>query len=82
MAGAAHDPAFAKKMGIPQKVAKEFNEADAGTGIIKPKAKKKAPQQAKQAAVGPLHQRPSSRHQALDDALGKAMKSAGYDKDE
>lgn len=29
MAAAAHNPAFAKKMGIPQKVAKEFNRADA-----------------------------------------------------
>jgi hypothetical protein len=29
MAAAAHNPAFAKKMGIPQKVAKEFNQADA-----------------------------------------------------
>ena len=28
MAAAAHNPAFAKKMGIPQKVAKEFNKAD------------------------------------------------------
>lgn len=28
MAAAAHDPKFAKKMGIPQKVAKEFNRAD------------------------------------------------------
>jgi len=33
MAAAAHDPAFAKKVGIPQKVAKEFNEADRGTHI-------------------------------------------------
>ncbi len=29
MAAAAHNPAFAKKVGIPQKVAKEFNKADA-----------------------------------------------------
>lgn len=29
MAAAAHNPKFAKKMGIPQKVAKEFNRADA-----------------------------------------------------
>ena len=29
MAAAAHNPKFAKKMGIPQKVAKEFNKADA-----------------------------------------------------
>jgi hypothetical protein len=37
MAGAAHSPAFAKKVGIPQKVAKEFNRADAKTGILKRK---------------------------------------------
>ena len=29
MAAAAHDPAFAKKVGIPVAVAKEFNQADA-----------------------------------------------------
>lgn len=28
MAAAAHNKEFAKKAGIPQKVAKEFNEAD------------------------------------------------------
>lgn len=28
MAAAAHNSKFAKKMGIPQKVAKEFNKAD------------------------------------------------------
>ena len=28
MAAAAHDPKFAKKVGIPVKVAKEFNQAD------------------------------------------------------
>lgn len=40
MAAAAHDPKFAKKVGVPTKVAKEFNQADAGTGIIKPKRKR------------------------------------------
>jgi hypothetical protein len=40
MAGAAHDPAFAKKVGVPQKVAREFNQADAKTGILR---KKKGP---------------------------------------
>lgn len=35
MAAAAHNPKFAKKVGVPQKVAKEFNQADAGTGILK-----------------------------------------------
>jgi hypothetical protein len=28
MAAAAHDPAFAKRMHIPQSVAREFNQAD------------------------------------------------------
>lgn len=41
MAAAAHDPKFAKKMGIPQKVAKDFNAADTGTGRIKPAPKKR-----------------------------------------
>lgn len=39
MAGAAHDPKFAKKVGIPQSVAKEFNKADAKTGILRKKKK-------------------------------------------
>jgi hypothetical protein len=39
MAGAAHNPAFAKKVGVPQGVAKEFNRADKRTGILKKKRK-------------------------------------------
>ena len=34
MAAAAHNPAFAKKAGIKPGVAKEFNQADKGTGIL------------------------------------------------
>lgn len=30
MAAAAHDPKFAKRMGIPQSVARDFNQADKG----------------------------------------------------
>lgn len=37
MAAAAHDPKFAKRVGIDQKTAQEFNQADKGKGIIKPK---------------------------------------------
>lgn len=37
MAAAAHNPKFAKKMGIPVGVAKEFNRADAKTGILRKK---------------------------------------------
>ena len=39
MAAAAHNPKFAKKVGIPVKVAKEFNQADTGTKIRKKKSK-------------------------------------------
>lgn len=37
MAAAAHNPAFAKKARIPMSVAKEFNKADARTGILRKK---------------------------------------------
>jgi hypothetical protein len=30
MAAVAHNPAFAKKAGVPQSVGKDFNEADKG----------------------------------------------------
>lgn len=40
MAAAAHNPSFAKKVGVPTKVAKEFNQADKGTGILRKKGKK------------------------------------------
>lgn len=42
MAAVAHNPEFAAKVGIPQSVGKEFNEADAGTGILRGKKKKKS----------------------------------------
>jgi len=34
MAAAAHNPSFAKKMSIPQGVAKDFNKADSKTGML------------------------------------------------
>lgn len=40
MAAAAHDPKFAKKLGIPRGVAREFNAADAKTGILRKKKPK------------------------------------------
>jgi hypothetical protein len=33
MAAAAHNPAFAKKVNVPPKVAKEFNKADKGVKL-------------------------------------------------
>lgn len=41
MAAAAHNPKFAKKVGIPVSVAKDFNEADEKRG------KKKLPERKK-----------------------------------
>jgi hypothetical protein len=35
MAAAAHDPKFAKRAGVPVTVAREFNKADARSGILK-----------------------------------------------
>ena len=35
MAAAAHDPKFAKKAGIPVKVAKEYNRADKGPKLAR-----------------------------------------------
>lgn len=35
MAAIAHDPGFAKRVGVPQSVGQDFNQADAGTGILK-----------------------------------------------
>lgn len=39
MAAAAHNPAFAKKVGVPRKVAKEFNRADTGGKMLRKKRK-------------------------------------------
>lgn len=41
MAAVAHNPAFAKRAGIPQSVGKDFNQADAKTGILRKKKGKK-----------------------------------------
>jgi len=45
MAAAAHDPKFAKKVGIKPEVAKEWNQADKGSKLLsnamKDEAKKK-----------------------------------------
>jgi hypothetical protein len=45
MAAAAHDPKFARKVGIPQDVAKEFNRADKGTRLLSRAMKPKSLQE-------------------------------------
>ena len=60
MAAAAHDPAFARKVGIPVAVAKEFNAADAARGDAgmakaNPFAKKAATKSAAAKKPMPMH---------------------------
>lgn len=35
MAAASHDPAFAKRVGVPQSVARDYNKADTGSDLLK-----------------------------------------------
>jgi hypothetical protein len=42
MAAAAHDKSFAKKVGVPRGVAREFNQADAKTGILRKRRQRKS----------------------------------------
>jgi hypothetical protein len=39
MAMVAHDPSAARRVGVPQSVGREFNQADAKTGILRKKKK-------------------------------------------
>ena len=41
MAMVAHDKDAARRVGVPQSVGKEFNKADARTGILRKKGKPK-----------------------------------------
>jgi hypothetical protein len=41
MAAAAHSKEFAKKVGVPMKVAKEFNQEDKGSKLLKKAMKSK-----------------------------------------
>ena len=40
MAAAAHNPKFAKKVGVPRAIASEFNKADKGGAMLRKKRKK------------------------------------------
>ena len=42
MAAAAHNPEFAKKVGVPQSVASEFNQSDKGGKMIRQAMQAKA----------------------------------------
>jgi hypothetical protein len=42
MAAVAHNPTFAKKVGIPQDVGQEFNRADMAKGYVRALRRKRA----------------------------------------
>jgi len=42
MAAAAHNPAFAKKVGVSTSVAQEYNQADKSKGILRKAMKAKS----------------------------------------
>lgn len=52
MAAAAHDPKFAKKLGIPQNVAKDFNQADKGGTLLSKAERDEARQRKRYKAKG------------------------------
>lgn len=54
MAAAAHSKSFAKKVGVPQSVAKDFNALDAGTGILKGPLRRKRRSRAGDDASSPM----------------------------
>ena len=55
MAAVAHDPKFAKKVGVPTAVGKEFNQADTGTGILSKHKGSKMAIHIKESHKGLLH---------------------------
>ena len=67
MAAAAHNPAFAKKVGIPQSVATDFNQADKGGKLLSRAMSESPAQERAEPSASPaeefseLHQRARSR---------------------
>lgn len=78
MAAAAHDPKFAKKAGIDQSVAKEFNKADTGTELLSKAAKHKTNEDAGQDEADMQTAGTVGRNQdyaAFDQSQGMATES-------
>jgi hypothetical protein len=61
MAAVAHNPAFAKKVGIPQKVGKEFAKAD----------------EAKKMKGGGLYENINAKRKRISEGSGEKMRRVG-----
>jgi hypothetical protein len=84
MAAAAHNPEFAKKVGIKTSVAKEFNQKDKGTALLSNamKGKKKKVKEAGEAGWGRSGMAGvglQSIDELSTELLGKYKKAAGAD---
>lgn len=71
MAAAAHDPEFAKKAGIKQSVAKEFNKADTGTKQLSNAMKNKRKKISEE-----LNELYENRHGSIQDDVARALPAA------
>jgi hypothetical protein len=80
MQGVAHNPAFAKKVGIPQSVGRKFAEHKAGGGAAKESEMKESPaMMKKEVAFMKKKGAPKSmiRHE-MAEAKGKPFANGGY----
>lgn len=71
MAGAAHNPVFAKKVGIPPETAKEFNMADKKSGFLKSAMRAKGPAFEDGGKVSPADKSDSKAQSLIDDMTSK-----------
>ena len=83
MAAVAHNPAFAKKVGIPQSVGKEFNQADKGRKFARGGEMKESKAMMKK-EIGFMKKAgaPKSmvKHEMAEAGMKKGGKACGYAK--
>jgi Domain of unknown function (DUF6321) len=79
MAAAAHDPKFAKKLGIKTSVAKEFNKADTGTKQLSNAMKHKKKNESVQTETQTMNKAYPFAGKAVGQKAGKAGQLKGKD---
>jgi len=80
MAGVAHNPEFAKKMGIPQSVGKEFNKADKGTKMLSKAMKGEEVELDEMGDNSALYNQSSKTSAAKLNALKSSQKTFDFEK--
>jgi len=78
MAAVAHNPAFAKKVGIPQSVGEEFNKADKGRKFGRGgDMGKKVPSEGKKAKMGSMQKIAARAVKSHEKRMHKGMAKGG-----